>query len=132
MYSTVDKDRIVFRLKCSGWVDGRQRAAAQEQLRMRLEPGVARQLRPAPATAAAAGPPLPHIAGKGCRTCRFPPAGTAWQKTMRSDAGRAAGSLYSFSTVCEMSGDVHVAGLCPAVKVFLGQTILAFGTIPCA
>lgn len=77
------------------WVDGgRQRAVAQEQLRMRLEPGVARQLRPPRAAAAAAGPLLQNLAGESCGTRRSPPAGRAWQKRTCSDTGRAAGGLY--------------------------------------
>ena len=53
-------------------------SSSAEQLRMRLEPGVARQLLPAaataPAAAAAAGQPVQHPAGEGSGTPRSPPA----------------------------------------------------------
>lgn len=102
MGSTVDKARVVFWLKCNGWVEEAASRRA-EQLRMRLESGVARQLLPAQAAAAAAGPvrhlrtrapghptPLRQRRARGTREC--------------SRAGGAARGLYSFSLPVRPTG----------------------------
>lgn len=104
-----------------------------EQLRMRLEPGVARQLPPAPAAAAApaAGPPVRHPAGQGSGAPRSPPTAEGVGEKGVQRSGRGSGSFMHFP-LSEMSRDVPLPGLCCAARVFLGLTNLSFGTTSCA